>query len=452
MHPARPPHSPTGTRSRHRTSPPRLDPPQPSSSQTSLPSIRQLQLYSAAPTGMSQHLPTGGDGSGYYTSSPTHYPSHLTQHDTVIPHLPGSQRLDPYAGGGSTHARDSEADEVEQQGPPKKKRRRQALSCTECKRRKIKCDRAQPCAPCTRRGEQSKCQWHIVEPIEKYVMRSEYDELKARFDNLETLVKSLLPPTAPPAQPTMSMPYYQMGMQPGMSGAAVEAVSPYHTGTPGPIVYQSMMGPPQAYGLDAPGTPQRFPKHEESNTTSRHHPGSAAVVAAGLGGTPPATTSTTSPVMTPGAQSPSMSRMRPLDNKSPTSAVKNSALSLQAITSPYNPDSSQQKNFNAQTLTLGERLRLVHPKPSSSSSSNINNNSSYIIHEDPVVDLSCAKVIHIIRTILIILITILLILPLPRRLRQVLLQPLQVWEWQPPTQQICTWTVHLQVPRLRHFN
>ncbi|GJE87033.1 hypothetical protein PsYK624_031160 [Phanerochaete sordida] len=27
-------------------------------------------------------------------------------------------------------------------GPPKKKRRRQALSCTECKRRKIKCDRS----------------------------------------------------------------------------------------------------------------------------------------------------------------------------------------------------------------------------------------------------------------------------------------------------------------------
>ncbi|PVF94336.1 hypothetical protein CPB86DRAFT_49533 [Serendipita vermifera] len=49
--------------------------------------------------------------------------------------------------------------------PPKKKRRRQALSCTECKRRKIRCDRAQPCAPCSRRGEGDKCKWNILEPV-----------------------------------------------------------------------------------------------------------------------------------------------------------------------------------------------------------------------------------------------------------------------------------------------
>ncbi|KAJ7844592.1 hypothetical protein B0H14DRAFT_2585105 [Mycena olivaceomarginata] len=44
--------------------------------------------------------------------------------------------------------------------PPKKRRRRQALSCTECKRRKIRCDRA----PCVGRGDQAKRQWHVVEP------------------------------------------------------------------------------------------------------------------------------------------------------------------------------------------------------------------------------------------------------------------------------------------------
>ncbi|KAK7436047.1 hypothetical protein VKT23_018534 [Stygiomarasmius scandens] len=76
--------------------------------------------------------------------------------------------------------------------PNKKKRRRQALSCTECKRRKIKCDRNQPCSPCTRRGEQAKCQWHVVESIsDKYVSRAEYDELRARVDKLEALVVKL---------------------------------------------------------------------------------------------------------------------------------------------------------------------------------------------------------------------------------------------------------------------
>jgi hypothetical protein len=49
--------------------------------------------------------------------------------------------------------------------PPKKKRRRQALSCTECKRRKIRCDRVQPCAPCKKRGEGDKCRWHILDPV-----------------------------------------------------------------------------------------------------------------------------------------------------------------------------------------------------------------------------------------------------------------------------------------------
>lgn len=96
-------------------------------------------------------------------------------------------------GAGTGTGDSDEVDEPDVSGPPKKKRRRQALSCTECKRRKIKCDRQQPCAPCTRRGEQSKCQWHVVEPAEKYVTRTEYDELKARFEQLETLVHRLVP-------------------------------------------------------------------------------------------------------------------------------------------------------------------------------------------------------------------------------------------------------------------
>ncbi|KAF8343772.1 uncharacterized protein EI90DRAFT_2119 [Cantharellus anzutake] len=47
----------------------------------------------------------------------------------------------------------------------KKKRRRQALSCTECKRRKIRCDRSHPCSPCARRGDQDKCRWTLLDPM-----------------------------------------------------------------------------------------------------------------------------------------------------------------------------------------------------------------------------------------------------------------------------------------------
>ncbi|CAE6413862.1 unnamed protein product, partial [Rhizoctonia solani] len=68
---------------------------------------------------------------------------------------------------------------------PKKRRRRQALSCTECKRRKIKCDRQHPCGPCVRRTEADKCHWNVVEPSDKYVLRTEWDGLQRRVEGLE---------------------------------------------------------------------------------------------------------------------------------------------------------------------------------------------------------------------------------------------------------------------------
>ncbi|KAJ1306556.1 hypothetical protein OPQ81_007557 [Rhizoctonia solani] len=68
---------------------------------------------------------------------------------------------------------------------PKKRRRRQALSCTECKRRKIKCDRQHPCGPCVRRTEADKCHWNVVEPSDKYVLRTEWDGLQRRVEALE---------------------------------------------------------------------------------------------------------------------------------------------------------------------------------------------------------------------------------------------------------------------------
>ncbi|KAF9465522.1 hypothetical protein BDZ94DRAFT_349338 [Collybia nuda] len=206
------------------------------------------------------------------------------------------------------------------------------MTCAECKRRKIKCDRSQPCAPCTRRGEQSRCQWHIVEPIEKYVTRAEYDELKARFDELAAQVQRLLPASGVP-------PYYQMGMGSGLPGANPEAVSTYATASP--LLYQPMMAP-QTYPhhLDASTQgPQRFIKPEETQALGRHHQGAVG---------------TTASPAAPMHASPTLSRPRP---KSPTSTVaKHSPLSLASITSPYHPD-TQSKNCHAQTLMLGERLR-----------------------------------------------------------------------------------------------
>ena len=126
----------------------------------------------------------------------------------------------------TTNSHNSQATETTDP-PPKKKRRRQALSCTECKRRKIRCDRVQPCAPCKKRGEGDKCRWHILEPVcvnlillsvikppisilassssvpetsmlvltrlvciyrDKFVTRKEYDEIKDSLTRLQSLL------------------------------------------------------------------------------------------------------------------------------------------------------------------------------------------------------------------------------------------------------------------------
>lgn len=125
-----------------------------------------------------------------------------------------------------------------------------------------------------------------------------------------------------------------MGIQSGVPGAAVEAVSTF-SGT-GPVAYQPMIPPSQTYQLDTQSQgPHRYIKPEDTQASARHHQRS---IPASPG--PPH-----SPLMRP-----------PVNDKSPTSAAKNSPLSLAAITSPFHPD-AQSKNCHAQTLMLGECLR-----------------------------------------------------------------------------------------------
>lgn len=51
----------------------------------------------------------------------------------------------------------------QQQGPPRK-RRRIVISCTECHRRKQKCDRILPCANCVARNKQDSCRYEAGAP------------------------------------------------------------------------------------------------------------------------------------------------------------------------------------------------------------------------------------------------------------------------------------------------
>ncbi|KAG5728131.1 hypothetical protein E4T56_gene19275 [Termitomyces sp. T112] len=297
---------------RHESTPSSSDSLQPNfASQHSLPSIRQLHPY-LLPSGLSQQHPSGsGEGSSLMYSAPSQFVPQPSPSDRS---LLGSRKSPEIS------ALDSEPDLGEQsREPPKKKRRRQALSCTECKRRKIKCDRTQPCTPCTRRGEQSRCQWHVVEPIEKYVTRAEFDDLKGRYDELFKQVQRLQAAQVPP--------FYHMGNPPGLLGEAVLST--------GPSAYQPLIFPSQSFNPSTQSQGPRSIKPEDTQIQSRHH----------------TSTSVISPVLT---RSPSSMRPFPSDKSPTSSAAKTSPLSLASITSPFNSD-SQSKNCHAQALVLGKR-------------------------------------------------------------------------------------------------
>ncbi|SCV70784.1 BQ2448_3546 [Microbotryum intermedium] len=66
--------------------------------------------------------------------------------------------------------------------------RRQVQSCAECKRRKIKCDRVYPCAPCQMRGDAESCEKPEANPGTSSPI---YDSLFTRMSSLESTVRAL---------------------------------------------------------------------------------------------------------------------------------------------------------------------------------------------------------------------------------------------------------------------
>lgn len=65
--------------------------------------------------------------------------------------------------------------------PPPRKRRRLIISCTECHRRKQKCDRSLPCANCVSRNKQDSCRYESGAPAAKAVQNTQGgDERLAR--------------------------------------------------------------------------------------------------------------------------------------------------------------------------------------------------------------------------------------------------------------------------------
>ncbi|KAJ6452712.1 hypothetical protein C8R47DRAFT_263255 [Mycena vitilis] len=224
-----------------------------------MPTSREIGLGMQPPRPVGPQLPSIRTLHPYLPPGPEAGPSTSTSAQGPAPQSQGGY----YPSG-------SDGDERDDHEPPKK-RRRQALSCTECKRRKIRCDRTQPCAPCVKRGDQSKCQWHVVEPAsalprstsfsfsaEKYFPRGEDDALRARVDALEGWIYHL------PPQILASMPPPPGSRHPGPPHFSL---SPDQGQSFSPMTHQAAPPPPMqirpfAGGGAGQGAPYAHPQHQ----------------------------------------------------------------------------------------------------------------------------------------------------------------------------------------------
>ncbi|GAA5931263.1 Zn(II)2Cys6 transcription factor [Sporobolomyces koalae] len=75
----------------------------------------------------------------------------------------------------------------------KKKRNRKPVTCAQCRRRKLKCDRGYPCGACRDRQEGHLCEWEgaIRLPQPHLTRDAEAAELRGQLDRFETLLGAL---------------------------------------------------------------------------------------------------------------------------------------------------------------------------------------------------------------------------------------------------------------------
>lgn len=273
---------------------------------------------------------------------------------------------------------------------------------------KLRHCRAHPCGPCTRRNDQHKCQWHVIEPVyvrpcgffwshlvltldrslrrDKYVSRAEHEQLKTRLssvesrcDKLEAMLASLTgPPPFVQSPRPFDMPAVHGALRPAPAGPSGSFSLPFTDfQAPAPPFHTSVSAPSrdEEYSLLRHGPEQPTPSLRIMTSPAQpfHH------LSVSQHSRPDIPSHSSQPL---DARSPEIGNLastsRVFDRSPPSSIsfrpetiTKPSPLSLSAITSPYNiPPAPQSKNSSAQTLKpLGERLRSrLHPQDSAAHS------------------------------------------------------------------------------------
>ncbi|GAA5914226.1 hypothetical protein JCM6882_004755 [Rhodosporidiobolus microsporus] len=113
--------------------------------------------------------------------------------------------------GGGTKGRarqvEDEGDEDDDERAAKKGRL--VLSCGECKRRKVKCDRKIPCSACIRRGQPEACAWDphgsIIPENQPFALTTQFETLASRLEEIELFLQTL-PPEIRAGAPKPTLP------------------------------------------------------------------------------------------------------------------------------------------------------------------------------------------------------------------------------------------------------
>ncbi|KAL8276401.1 hypothetical protein RQP46_011199 [Phenoliferia psychrophenolica] len=114
--------------------------------------------------------------------------------DTSTGFSPDLDDLGHVSGGGGSGGHEQEQDGAgpnDDKGPAGKKRRnRKPVTCAQCRKRKLKCDRGSPCGACRDRNEGHLCEWEgaIRLPQSNYTRDQEAVELRSQLDRLEGLL------------------------------------------------------------------------------------------------------------------------------------------------------------------------------------------------------------------------------------------------------------------------
>ena len=209
----------------------------------------------------------------------------------------------------------------------------------------------------------------VVGSREKYVTRAEYDDLKTRFDQLESAVARIWPayPGAPhpntmspsiasssaAAEPAHSAVIHPYRVPPSIGSPA------YRMPSPPPAAVRGEPPFPASAAAAAPRSPQLHYRLQPTYASQARTP-------RGVMPSPP-----TAPRVPPSPSPPHSSSSRLPDTRAPGS--RRASLTLAAITTPHVPNAApppyahyttQPKNLKAQTPPpLGQRLRTASAPP-----------------------------------------------------------------------------------------